>query len=334
MELVTGKAGVPHVSSADDGRRIAGEVGTGSYVLQTGGRLAPSLVDANTVRFATGDMIVQGRHIGLTAPEDVKVASGTQGKKRTDYVCVHYKRDVSGANPTLVETVEWTVLQGTPGTEATAPSVPAGSILDGDADVTVPIASVSFDGLATGEPKLLVPVLTPLATLGDSVSQARNALILSEDVCVSGYGGSISVRHDGFGTVAERHDEAGFVADEETFVQVSGFLWTADAAASAWPALVRAPWQPDDLKDYWCAKIPIEVAKKGAENIAHRTHFDRDCALYFNTRTDGSVVYSGITTKRLFASTDGYIYIALHKEKPSASPSIIYVDATIPLTSL
>ena len=171
MELVTGKAGTPHVSSADDGRRIAGEVGAGSYVLQTGGRLAPSLVDANTVRFATGDMIVQGRHIGLTAPEDVKVASGTQGKKRTDYVCVHYKRDVSGTNPTLVETVEWTVLQGTPGTEATAPSVPAGSILDGDADVTVPIASVSFDGLATGEPKLLVPVLTPLATLGDSVSQ-------------------------------------------------------------------------------------------------------------------------------------------------------------------
>lgn len=170
MEIVTGKAGVPHVSSADDGRRIAGEVGTGSYVLQTGGRLAPALVDANTVRFATGDMIVQGRHIGITSPEDVKVASGSQGKKRTDYICVHYSRDVSGANPTLVETVEWTVLQGTPGTDATAPSVPAGSILDGDADVTVPVCSVSFDGLTTGEPKLLIPELTPLATLGDSVS--------------------------------------------------------------------------------------------------------------------------------------------------------------------
>lgn len=170
MELVTGKAGTPHVSSADDGRRIAGEVGTGSYVLQTGGRLAPSLVDANTVRFATGDMIVQGRHIGLTAPEDVKVASGTQGKKRTDYICVHYKRDVSGANPTLVETCEWKVLQGTPGTDATAPSVPSGSILNGDSNVTEPICSVTFDGLTTGEPKLLIPVLTPLAALGDSVS--------------------------------------------------------------------------------------------------------------------------------------------------------------------
>lgn len=173
MELVTGKSGVPHVSSADDGRRIAGEVGAGSYVLQTGGRLSPSLVDANTVRFATGDMIVQGRHIGITSPEDVKVASGSQGKKRMDYICVHYSRDVSGANPTLVENVEWTVLRGTPGTDATAPSVPSGSILDGDADVTVPICSVTFDGLTTGQPKLLIPELTPLATLGDSVSRAK-----------------------------------------------------------------------------------------------------------------------------------------------------------------
>ena len=170
MEIVTGKAGVPHVSSADDGRRIAGEVGTGSYVLQTGGKLAPSLVDANTVRIATGDMIVQGRHIGVTAPEDVKVASGSQGKKRTDYICVHYTRDVSGSSPTLVETVEWKVLQGTPGSRAVAPSVPKGSILDGDADVTVPICSVTFDGLTTGQPKLLIPELTPLADLGDSVS--------------------------------------------------------------------------------------------------------------------------------------------------------------------
>lgn len=171
MEIVTGKAGVPHVSSADDGRRIAGEVGTGSYVLQTGGKLAPSLVDANTVRIATGDMIVQGRHIGVTAPEDVKVASGSQGKKRMDYICVHYTRDVSGSRPTLVEKVEWKVLQGTPGSSAAAPSVPKGSILDGDADVTVPVCSVTFDGLTTGQPKLLIPTLTPLATLGDSVSR-------------------------------------------------------------------------------------------------------------------------------------------------------------------
>lgn len=173
MELVTGKAGTPHVSSADDGRRIAGEVGVGGYVLHTGGWLSLSLVDSNTVRFAPGDMIVQGRHISLTAPEDVKVASGTQGKKRTDYICVHYKRDVLGSRPTLVETCEWKVLQGTPSTNPTPPSVPKGNILNGDADVTVPIARVDFDGLTTKNPSLLIPSIPPLASVADTVSNTK-----------------------------------------------------------------------------------------------------------------------------------------------------------------
>lgn len=173
-----------------------------------------------------------------------------------------------------------------------------------------------------------------LATLGNSAYRARNALILTEDVHVNGYAGVISVRHDGNGTVAERYDEAGFVVDEETFVQVSGFLWTDNEAGVTWPALVKAPWQPDDIKDYWCAKIPIEVAKKGAGNVSHRTHFDKDCVLYVSAAANGSIAYSGITTKRLFTSTDGYIYIALHKDKPDASPAFIYVDTTIPLFSL
>lgn len=173
MELVTGKAGTPHVSSADDGQRIAGEIGNGSYILDTGSRLAVSLVDSNTVRFSKGDMIVQGRHIRLAAPEDVKVASGTQGKKRTDYICVHYKRDVTGSRPTLVETCEWKVLQGTPGTNSTPPSVPNGSILNGDADVTVPIARVDFDGLTTKNPWMTIPVVMSLSIVGDTLYNTK-----------------------------------------------------------------------------------------------------------------------------------------------------------------
>lgn len=173
MELVTGKAGTPHVSSDDDGHRIAGEIGTESYILDTGSRLAVSLVDSNTVRFSRGDMIVQGRHILLAAPEDVKVASGTQDKKRTDYICVHYKRDVTGSRPTLVETCEWKVLQGTPGTNSTPPSVPNGSILNGDADVTVPIARVDFDGLTTKNPWMTIPVVTPLSIVGDTLYNTK-----------------------------------------------------------------------------------------------------------------------------------------------------------------
>ena len=158
-------------------------------------------------------MIVQGRHIGVTSPEDVKVASGSQGKKRMDYICVHYTRDVSGSSPTLVETVEWKVLQGTPGSSAAAPSVPKGSILDGDADVTVPICSVTFDGLTTGQPKLLIPELTPLADLGDSVSREVGYQFL--------YGKDFSGPY-----VAYR--KKGFLVEMSwNFIQESTQLWNA-----------------------------------------------------------------------------------------------------------
>lgn len=36
----------------------------------------------------------------------------------------------------------------------------------------------------------------------------------------------------------------------------------------------------------------------------------------------------------MFTSTDGYIYIALFNDKPYEVPSILYVDTTIPLSSL
>ena len=172
IEIVTGKAGEPHVSSADDGRRIAGECGDGSYVLTTGGKLAPTLVDSNTVQIATGDCILQGRHVSCTEPSTVKIANGSQGKKRVDYVCAHYARDVAGASPTLVETMELVVLQGTPADSSPKPpTVPAGSILDGDAEAYVPIVEVDLDGLTTGTPKLLIPELKPLAEVWDSVSR-------------------------------------------------------------------------------------------------------------------------------------------------------------------
>ena len=197
------------------------------------------------------------------------------------------------------------------------------------------VKSAIANGNAIGDSNSTATTVTgELATLGNSAYRARNALILTEDVHVSGYAGVVSVRHDGFVTVAERHDKAGFVVDEETFVQVSGILWVNDEGGAAWPALVKAPWQPDDLKDYYCIKIPVEVAKKGAGSVAHRTHFDRDCALYFGATTNGSIVYSGITSKRLFTSTDGYIYIAMHKTKPDTAPAIIYVDTIVPLSSL
>lgn len=332
-ELVTAHAGKNHVDSDDVGALYAGALGSGRYAFDVGEGLAVTMTDANTVRIGTGVFLMDGRQVRVKEAESVKVANGSQGAFRKDLVVYTYSRDPSNGN---VEEGAWSVLQGTAATkkeEAKWPHYEAGSILDGDLTATVAVAEVSLSGL-TPTARLLLPSVASLRTIVDSVSRARNALILTEDVRVNGFSGIISVRHDGFGTVAERYDEAGFVADEETFVQVTGLLWTDNAAGDTWSSLVKAPWQPDDLKDYWCVKIPIEVAKKGAGSVSHRTHFDIYCALSLAATADGSLVYSGVTIKRMFTSTDGYIYIALFNDKPYEVPSILYVDTFVPLSSL
>lgn len=332
-ELVTAHAGTNHVGSEDIGALYAGALGSGRYALDVGEGMAVSMADANTVRIGTGGFVFDGRWVRVTEAEEVKVQSGYQAAYRKDLVTYTYTRDPSSGN---VEAGEWGVVMGTAAAkeeDAKLPTVETASILDRDLKVVCPVAEVDIAGL-TPTAKLLLPSVRSLKALGESVSRARNALVLTEDVNVAGYAGTISVRHDGFGTVSD--GENGFDADEETFVQVSGFIWSANEQLGAWPKLVKAPWQPDDLKDYWCARIPVEVAKKGAENVAHRTHIDMGCVLYISASdsTSGTLWYYGTTTKRLFTSTDGYLYIALHKEKPDAVPAIVYVDTTIPLASL
>lgn len=330
IECVDGQMATPHITGAQKGAMHAGVVGDGCYVLATGNKCKATQNSATSVTIGTGDLFIHGRHHQITAAETVTIQSGTQGQKRNDLICAVYHRDAQGIEQPTV-----TVLKGTPTTGTPAdPTVPAGNVLNGDAVDYFPLYRVSLNGTTASAPVQLFKVLPTLASLGDSVSRARNALILSEDVRVNGFSGIISVRHDGFGTVAERYDEAGFVADEETFVQVTGLLWTDNAAGDTWSSLVKAPWQPDDLKDYWCVKIPIEVAKKGAGSVSHRTHFDIYCALSLAATADGSFVYSGVTIKRLFTSTDGYIYIALFNDKPYEVPSILYVDTFVPLSSL
>lgn len=329
-ELVTAHAGTNHVDSEDIGALYAGALGDGRYVLDVGEGMAVSMKDANTLRIGTGGFVFDGRWVRVTDAEEVKVQSGYQAAYRKDLVTYTYTRDPSSGN---VETGEWGVVTGTAASkegDAKLPTVETGSILDRDLKVVCPVAEVDIAGL-TPTAKLLLPSVRSLKSIGESVSQAKNALIKAEDAGVAGYAGRVSVRHDGFGTSSSPH---GFVSDEETFVQVTGFLWTDNEQTGAWPALVKAPWQPDDLKDYWCVKVPVKVAKEGAVNVAHRSHVDADCVLYSEAAGDGTLAYSGTTTKRLFSSTDGLLYVALHKEKPAGLPAILYVDATIPLMSL
>lgn len=169
-EIVTAKAGTNHVDSEDIGALYAGGFGKGRYALDLGNGLKCSMRNANTLVIDTGGIMFDGRFVRVKTVESLTVTNGTQGQYRKDLAVLTYKRDASNNN---IESVSWSVLRGTPASSesaAKAPTLTEGSILDGDATASVAVAEVDLAGL-TPTCKLLLPTVTSLVTLGDSVSQ-------------------------------------------------------------------------------------------------------------------------------------------------------------------
>ena len=182
-EIVTAKAGTNHVDSEDIGALYAGGFGKGRYALDLGNNLKCSMRDANTLVIDTGGIMFDGRFVRVKSAESLTVTNGTQSQHRKDLAVLTYKRDASNNN---IETVSWSVLRGTPASSesaAKAPTFTEGSILDGDATAVVAVAEVDLAGL-TPTCKLLLPTVTSLATLEDSV-RIRDWKIL-ESVKTSG----------------------------------------------------------------------------------------------------------------------------------------------------
>lgn len=168
-EIVTAKAGTNHVDSEDIGALYAGGFGKGRYALNLGNNLKCSMRDANTLVIDTGGIMFDGRFVRVKSAESLTVTNGTQSQYRKDLAVLTYKRDASNNN---IESVSWSVLRGTPASsksEAKAPTFTEGSILDGDATAVLAVAEVDLAGL-TPSCRLLLPTVTSLATLGDSVS--------------------------------------------------------------------------------------------------------------------------------------------------------------------
>lgn len=171
MELVTGHSGSDHVDSTDAGAMHAGIVGTGTYVLGTGGRLVATMQSANVVRIADGDLMMQGRHATIEAGayDELTIQNGTQAQKRNDLVVAHYERKTSAP---YTESLDLRVIKGTPTSGSpTDPEYQEGDILAGDAVVEAPLYRITLDGITVGEPVPLFDVLLPMADLWDSVSQ-------------------------------------------------------------------------------------------------------------------------------------------------------------------
>ena len=174
VELVTGYSGVGgdgqpnrHVSSADDGARQAGTVGTGMYVLGTGSRMGATMEDANTLVVADGDAMINGRHVRIPDTLSFTIPTGVQGHKVANLAVLRYSKAADS-----VESVTPVVLTGEPDPDSPAdPELSEGSVLDGDSPVDMPLYRVVTDGINAGEPEAMFDVMLSMAELRDSVSQ-------------------------------------------------------------------------------------------------------------------------------------------------------------------
>lgn len=175
MELVTGKAGVPHISSEDIGAYQAAVSGTGVIQLQNYNGTFPevTLQNANKVTVPPMMLLLDGRFVRITAAETVTIQSGSSGYKRRDLICIRYSRDSSsGVESVTLTAVRGTSTSGTPST----PSV-SGSIIRGSSVATYPIASVDIDGITPKQPVMLVqkiPSTGDVLTQIDALSPQRS----------------------------------------------------------------------------------------------------------------------------------------------------------------
>lgn len=171
VKLMTGATGEQNIQAADDRECLAGITGLDSYVFPTGSQLKATLVDANTVTIGTGAGSLQGSRFRCSTTTTVNIQSGTQGQYRHDIIGLHFSRETSGR-----EGLEFQVLTGEPAASegaAADPAYTAGDLLKGDAEAFMPLYRVKLSGINASDPEPLFSVLTPLATLGDSVSQTE-----------------------------------------------------------------------------------------------------------------------------------------------------------------
>lgn len=167
LELVTGKAGAPHIEGNDIGTINQATRGKGSYVLEWGDEFAARVTGSNSVQIGTGCASMEGRDFIINSPETVTITSGSQGMKRNDLICAHYHRDGS----TGVETMGLTVIKGTAVSSNPAdPNVPSGTIMGGSIDAYWKLYRVPLDGITMGTPIQLFSKLPSIKTVGDSIT--------------------------------------------------------------------------------------------------------------------------------------------------------------------
>ena len=152
LNLITGYAGIPHITSENDGAVNAALYGSERYVLNTGQKFAYEIISNNLIRIKDGYAMNQGRKIGLAISEyeDLTIDNGLQGVKRSDIIVIRYTKNLD----TGIESADFVVVKGTSGDAYKDPALETGNIIQGDSVDDLPLYRVKIDGLsiATVEP--------------------------------------------------------------------------------------------------------------------------------------------------------------------------------------
>lgn len=159
MELVTGRAGTPHITSQQDRQRNQGTFGDGAYILKTGNQLSPVVQSSNKIQIKDGALMFQGAlfSVKVGTVDEVTIANGNQGMKRKDLIVARYVYDAEENT----ESATWAVIQGTPAeNNPVMPAHEEGDIQAGDTTVECPVLAVELDGINITGVELL-PEIAP-----------------------------------------------------------------------------------------------------------------------------------------------------------------------------
>ena len=178
MELVTGRAGSPHITSQQDRQKHQGIWGDGAYILATGNQLEPQVQSSNKILIKDGALMFQGAifSVKVGTTDEITINNGNQGMQRKDLVVVRYTYDSAQQK----ESAEWIVIQGEPAARnPVAPSSTSGDIQEGDTTVDCPFMIVNLDGINVTGVDIIPEVAPDIHTLNAALSNKINAYDMS-----------------------------------------------------------------------------------------------------------------------------------------------------------
>ena len=159
MNIIWGYKADPHITAQQLRNTYAGIFGGDTHILDTGSKLAATVVSATQVDIADGVMIAQGCTASIEhgESESLTIANGSQGMLRKDLIVARYTKTAG----TGVENMALAVITGTPASASPAvPSHNTGVIADGDSPVDFPLYRVNLDGISITSVDALVDTIS------------------------------------------------------------------------------------------------------------------------------------------------------------------------------